>query len=50
MTGKSTLVVDALSDGSNAGDHAHLLLARLYSPPDETAKEPRTVTFLTEGG
>lgn len=51
MTGKSTLVVDALSDGSNAGDHAHLLLARLYTPlPDETAKEPQTVTFLTEGG
>lgn len=51
MTGKNSLYIEALSDGSNGGDHAHLLLARLYTElPDNSQKSPQTVRFITQGG
>lgn len=51
MTDSNTLYIEALSDGSNGGDHAHLLMARLYTEmPDNSGKEAQTVRFITQGG
>lgn len=51
MTGKNSLYIEALSDGSNGGDHAHLLLSRLYTElPDNSGKSAQTVSFITQGG
>lgn len=51
MTDKNSLYIEALSDGSNGGDHAHLLLSRLYTQlPDNSGKSVQTVSFITQGG
>ncbi|MDE6121461.1 MAG: NPCBM/NEW2 domain-containing protein, partial [Muribaculaceae bacterium] len=51
MTGKNSLYIEALSDGSNAGDHAHILLSRLYvEMPDNSGKMAQTVSFSIPGG
>ena len=51
MTDKNSLYIEALSDGNNAGDHAHLLLSRLYIElPDNSNKVAQTIRFITQGG
>lgn len=51
MTGKNSLYIEALSDGNVGGDHAHLLLSRLYTDlPDNSSKSAQTVRFITPGG
>lgn len=51
MTGKNSLYISIQHNGNVSGDHAQLLLSRLYTElPDNSGKAAQTVRFVTEGG
>lgn len=51
MNGAKQLRINALQYDNNQGDHAHLVMSRLYTPcPIQTEKQPQQVYISTQGG